>query len=452
MLATYEDGTTRTLTKGFTVEPGGALQDEKEVHFVYNTARVVQAIQLVKGTFAGEGTKESPYLIETAEDLTNMSLLSQTGETFKGKYFEFIANITLPKDWKPIGVTLNGTIDIEKGKNLAAFGGTIDGKNYTITVPEGGLPLLGYAQDAEVRNLNIYGKKIAGYGLVNHLEGVGLSGTSIVIDNVTLKRGSATLKSGLLGANVTTNPFAGCSAGFAATVRNCTIEKGVTIGYDKDQSMIGSIAGRMQGTVENCVSYADVYGVSYVGGIVGTRDNAIGACPITNCTFSGSVNASGNNAGGIAGGGYSNSSAPNGDRIDIKSCTVDGTVSGAENVGGILGSDSFVAQVWGTCSLVGNRFTGTADGTKNVGGIIGFYGSLNKFDNVAANFYSTDCGTDKGIGAVKYVDTNYAAPTPSEDTVYFNTEKGTSGCPAVNVDGKPLTIERMIPWARIENP
>ena len=37
---------------------------------------------------------------------------------------------------------------------------------------------------------------------------------------------------------------------------------------------IGAIAGRMQGTVENCVSYADVYGTSYVGGIIGTRDNA----------------------------------------------------------------------------------------------------------------------------------------------------------------------------------
>ena len=41
--------------------------------------------------------------------------------------------------------------------------------------------------------------KIAGYGLVNNFEGVGLSGNAITIENVTLKRGSSTLKSGLNG-------------------------------------------------------------------------------------------------------------------------------------------------------------------------------------------------------------------------------------------------------------
>ena len=43
----------------------------------------------------------------------------------------------------------------------------------------------------------------------------------------------------------------------------------MTIGYDGTQSEIGSIAGRMQGTVENCVSHTTVKGVNYVGGIIG---------------------------------------------------------------------------------------------------------------------------------------------------------------------------------------
>ncbi len=47
------------------------------------------------------------------------------------------------------------------------------------------------------------------------------------------------------------SPYAGCSSSFEATVRNCTIEKDVVIGYDKDMNEIGAIAGRMQGTVEN---------------------------------------------------------------------------------------------------------------------------------------------------------------------------------------------------------
>ncbi|MFR8221161.1 MAG: bacterial Ig-like domain-containing protein [Blautia faecis] len=203
------------------------------------------------------------------------------------------ADITLPDGWKPIGATKDGRVNLQKGANLNAFSGIFDGAGHTITVPEGGLPLFGYVRNTRIRNLNIYGKKIAGYGLVNNFEGVGLSGSAVEIDNVTLKSGSSTLKSGLLGANKTVNGYAGCSAAFVATITNCTIEKGVVVGYDKKQSQIGAIAGRMQGTIKNCVSYADVYGTDYVGGIIGTRDNAMGTCEVIGSEFYGTVTASG---------------------------------------------------------------------------------------------------------------------------------------------------------------
>ena len=72
----------------------------------------------------------------------------------------------------------------------------------------------------------------------------------------------------------------------------------MTIGYYGTQSEIGSIAGRMQGTVEATGSYV----------------------------------------GGIMGGGYGvNSSAPNGIRTTVTDCKVTDTasVTGQENVGGI---------------------------------------------------------------------------------------------------------------------
>ena len=228
------------------------------------------------------------------------------------------------------------------------------------------------------------------YGLVNNFEGVGLTGSAVVIDNVTLKSGSKTLKSGLIGANITTNGFAGCSAGFVATIRNCTIEKNVVVGYAEDQYVIGSIAGRLQGTVENCVSYATVKGKSYVGGIVGMRDNAMGQCEITNCRFAGNVIASGDFVGGIVGGGYGNSTAPNGIRTSVQGCVVSGTILGKNNVGGILGGDAMVAQSWDTHNFVGNTFIGKVSGEKNVGAIIGLYQSLNVFDNISGNVYQKD--------------------------------------------------------------
>lgn len=382
------------------------------------TVKTVQ--DLVGDKLIGSGTMEEPYLIENAQDYQDVADLVAAGLSFRGLYLKQTAdNITLPDNWNPIGVA----------KTKMAFSGILDGNNKTITVPEDGLPLLGYVIGAEVKDLNIFGKKIAGYGLVNNLEGVGLSGNAIIIDNVTLKSGSSTRKSGLIGTYITTNGFAGCSAGFVVTIRNCTIEEDVVIGYDRDETMIGSFAGRVHGTIDNCVSYATVYGKDYVGGILGTRDNAMGTCHITNCRFDGAIEAGGDHVGGIVGGGYSNQTAPNGGKVNIENCSSAATVTGNDKVGGIIGADTYVLQLWGSQILKDNVFTGTvkADGGTCVGGIIGYYGSLNKYDNITGNYYSPDCGTDKGIGFVQYVDTSCTTHETLSSTIYINTADGESG-------------------------
>lgn len=386
----------------------------------------------------GNGSESSPYLLKTASDVEALrDKVNTEGFSFENTYFQLTEDITLPTGWKPIGVTKDGRKDLKNGENLNAFSGIFDGNNHTVIVPEGGLPLFGYVRNTRIRNLNIYGKKIAGYGLVNNFEGVGLSGMAVEIDNVTLKSGSSTLKSGLLGANKTMSPYAGCSSAFEATVRNCTIEKDVVIGYDRNENEIGAIAGRMQGTVEDCVSYATVYGSSYVGGIIGTRDNAMGNCSVIGCKFYGTVEASSEVAGGIAGGGYDNSTAPNGCKITINSCVSEGTVTGSDKVGGILGGDLYVAQTWNNCTYTfkNNSFTGKVQATKAdaayVGGIIGFYDSLNRIDDITNNYYAKDCGADKGIGFVRYIDTNCLTHETASGATYVNTEKETTSCPKV---------------------
>lgn len=383
--------------------------------------------------FEGSGTVDDPYQLTTAADLVKLNEMVASGKSMAGIHLKLTANITLPEDWYPMGVTIDGTTNLQNGKNLHPFSGILDGDNHTITVPEGGLPLLGYVKEAEVRNLNIYGKRIEGYGLVNNFEGVGLSGSAIVIDNVTVKSGTQTLKSGLIGANITTNGFAGCSAGFIATIRNCTVEEGVVIGYKKDQNMIGSIAGRMQGTVENCISNATVYGKGYVGGIIGTRDNAMGQCSVSGCNFGGTIESSGEFSGGIVGGGYTNSTAPNGGIPAITQCSASGSVTGTDKVGGILGGDAYVAQLWGRWTFKNNSFTGRVTATKGtyVGGVIGFLDSLNKFSDITNNYFASGCGTDKGIGFAKYVDTSCETHEMNSGAVYFNTANGTEGLPEV---------------------
>ena len=410
----------------------GSLSTASEVAEI----TVITAQDAAGKVLSGSGTEADPWQIRDAQDYQDVYDLVARGVSFSGQYLKQMKDITLPEGWESIGVRIDPSIShINRGKNMAAFSGTLDGSGRTVTVPEGGHPLLGYVKDAYVQNLSIYGKQIAGYGLVDHLEGVGLSGNAITIDNVTLKSGSSTLKSGLIGTYITNNGYAGCSGGFTVTIRNCTIEQGVVVGYDGSQSQIGSIAGRMSGTIENCVSYATVYGKDYVGGILGTRDNSMATCKVINSRFEGTVNASGTHAGGILGGGYDNDSAPNGGKTDVISCVVSGSIVGADKVGGIVGGDSFVAQLWSNMkhTLTDNTFTGTVKATEGnyVGGIIGYYYSLNRYDNIDGNFFSSVCGAENGIGYVEYLDTSCAEPDITNVGTVFSTAGGTSGCPDV---------------------
>ncbi len=360
----------------------------------------------------GSGTEADPFLLRTQEDMVQLRNLTNAGNAFEGMYFRMEADITLPNDWTVIGVS-----------NSKPFSGNLDGNGKLLTVPEGGLPLLGYVLGASVKNLNIYGTKIAGYGLINHYANPNQTGTAIVIDNVTLKSGSSTLKSGLIGSYITTNQYAGASAAYVVEIKNCTIESGVVIGYDKSQSQIGAIAGRVNGTIENCKSYATVYGVDYVGGIVGMKDNALGNLTVSGNTFAGSVVATGTHVGGVAGGIYNDVSAPNGIRMRLIGNSSSGSVTGADKVGGILGGDSIVIQSWDTNSISQitsniSTATVTATGGSYVGGIIGYFHSLNKCDVISGNQYS---GTAKGIGGVGYVDTSCATHETASGAVYFNT-------------------------------
>lgn len=392
-------------------------------------------IQVTTGGFSlpGAGTADDPKLIYTADDLKQIHEMVAEGNGFEGYYFRFENDITLPDDWTPIGCTVDGTNKFDPRKpsekdNLRAFSGTILGNGKLLTIPKGGKPLLAYVKNATVKDLNIYGEEINGYGLVDGLHGVGFTSSdtfAIIIENVTLKTGTKTLKSGLIGAEVDNdvNGFAGASAAFITTIRNCTIEEGVVIGYDGSQSEIGAFAGRFQGVIENCVSHATVKGVNYVGGIIGSRDNAMGQCTVSKCSFDGAVIASGKFAGGITGAMYIGGGAPNGVKTTIQGCTVSGNVTGTENVGGITGGDRSVNQAWNEYSVTGNTFSGKVSGTKNVGGIIGYYRSLNKLDNIAGNAYLKGCGAEQGIGAVDYVDTSCETHETASGATYFDTSK-----------------------------
>ena len=377
---------------------------------VLNNADYVE--KMLKGT----GTEADPYQIAAAEDYQTVYDLVAAGYAFKDQYLAQTKDVTLAEGWKPIG-----------SDSSNRFSGHLDGQNHTLTVPEGGLPLLGYVKDAYVKNLNIYGPQIEGYGLVNNLEGVGLSGNAITIEGVTLKSGTKTLKSGLIGTYITTNSFAGCSGNFMVTIRKCVAERGVVIGYDGTESKIGSFAGRINGTIEDCKSYATVYGVDSVGGIVGNQDNSMTTFKVTDCEFHGIVEASGEEAGGIIGSGYIGGWADNAMRPNISDCTVTGSVYGSNKVGGIQGGDSVVIQTYARTpnEMTGNTFRGHlySEG-EAVGAIVGYYRGLNAYDKVHGNTCESDDTGLRPIGQVAYVDTSAAEHETVYGLTYFDSSSG----------------------------
>ncbi|MDR2089506.1 MAG: S-layer homology domain-containing protein [Clostridiales Family XIII bacterium] len=388
----------------------------------------------------GLGTEAEPYLIASLADLEIVRGFIENGYYLVNDHLKLTADITLPQDWRPLGGLIDDPAELItngasagyspefKGTNVAPFSGILDGDGHTVTVAEGGLPLFAYVRTAEVRNLNIYGKKIASAGLVEKsFIDYGTSGNywessighTIKLENVTLKSGSSTLLSGFVN---------GSGSGVnAVNLTNCTVERGVTVGYDGTQNKIGSFVGTFNGEIGNCISYATVKGIDAVGGLAGCKGQAMGHCNLSNSAFLGDVVATGNGAGGIIGKGYVVSSAPATEFVAVRNCYVAANIAGADKVGGIIGDESgshyYLDRsneygLFGSNSIKDNIFYGkiTAIGD-HVGGIVGYLYHFGKTSGVASNFWLETCGADASVGGFAPVGTEWNEYSSDEPQV-----------------------------------
>ena len=389
--------------------------------------------------FPNEGTVDDPILINSIEDAVKLSGEVASGSEFKGMYFKLNADITLPEDWRPIGSLKAGI----EPKNMTyitdtnPFCGHFDGCGHTVTVAENGLPLFGSVYEASIKNLNVYGKKIRGYGLIEWYRasengGYGQNGATpyVIIDNVTIKSGSHILKSGLIGG------FGNVSA----DIYNCKVEEGVVIGDDGSwgeigdttenypymgpfphNDNVGSFCGAWNGNLVNCVSYATVYGRNNVGGLVGIKGQSMRECYINDCAFYGDIVATGNMVGGIVGSGYASNSAPNSPCVCIENCHATGNIAGSDRVGGIFGGEALVCDCWGNgIGRIRNNFfsgkiTVTGSGANIKGGIIGYMHTLNLYNVIENNFYVNDCGAESGIGFIREMLGKYSGKHGRDD-------------------------------------
>lgn len=249
-----------------------------------------------------DGSSETnAYIIDSLEDITELSSRVNNGTESGDKYYKLTANFTISGDetWNPIGVENN------------AFTGHFDGNNQTLTMninnPAYRASLFGLIKTSQgyaVKNLNINGTiqgkfaapvaSVIDYGTETYIENCSFTGNlkseyhyssfDSVSDNHTSAGGIVEVVQ-------------------SGTVRNCKVYNASitsTQSQDKVSAYAGGIAAAMGGGfIQSCSVKAEIYAEgtdAYTGGIVGNSKYG----RVSYCEFNGGFHTNGYQ-GGVVG-------------------------------------------------------------------------------------------------------------------------------------------------------
>lgn len=337
----------------------------------------------------GAGTKLSPYIILTAEQLARLSfVVNSSDKVYSGKYFKLGADILLNKgaviDEK--GALVADSTKLHKwtpiGNSSVSFDGNFDGDGHTIsgmfintTSTHNGLfgNSNGTVQNLTVDNSWVYGGKYTA-GIVGY------------------NRGTVKIISNYASITSLNGPVGGIVGGTEDSYGNVNVLDSLSNwGVIKGKTDVGGVLGfvdRMK--LSHSKNYGLVEGEKYTGGIWGgAQSTTIDASYLVNYgKIIGRIN-----TGGLAGycGHYGLGSKYSAKCGTLKNLRNEGSVQGETYVGGIAGSFggkassiSNVAPILGT-NYVGGLFgnadfsttnliynTGNISGSQNVGGIVGY--------------------------------------------------------------------------------
>lgn len=216
-------------------------------------------------------------------------------------------------------------------------------------------------------------------GRVGSIVGITYSTSITTIENCSVH--NATIKS--------RQSYTGGLVGYAyCSISNCQFFGNIT-GYNDSTSVYTSYVGGIAGIsvaltnakISNCVVSGNIYGLQYVGGILGNQ----GAIPIKNSVVIGTINATSTFSGGISGrigndfttidnscfigemnsNGYAGgitSSTPNSTVVFIRNCYSSVTINANSQTytGGIVGSNTSVIQKCYSNCIINNP--GTTNG------------------------------------------------------------------------------------------
>ena len=360
----------------------------------------------------GAGTKLSPYIILTAEQLAKLSFVVGSNDSdYQGKYYKLGADIVL-NEGKIIddkGALVADSTKLHKwtpiGNSSVAFTGNFDGNNHTVsgmfvntTSTHNGLfgNSSGTVQNVSLENSWVSGGKFTG-GLAGYN-----TGTVEKLTNLASVSGKEECVGGVVGDSYQKNYSSN------SVIKN-VVNKGIVSGSSK----VGGVAGCAANvTLDDAENLSPIDGVGFVGGVVGIIGNS-SRNEFKNLKNNGKITAK-HFVGGISGlcGGnasYSKESSSysciEGNKCGIYSNAYNqGTVAGKRYVGGIsgvacsgtissLGNVADIEGEYGTAGVVGSASYVTSKNLYNRGNIHGgdFVGGIFSYnkEGVTSAAYST---------------------------------------------------------------
>lgn len=351
---------------------------------------------------SGEGTKNAPYILKTAEDLDALSKAVANGEDFDGKFIRVESNITASSEFVPIGTEktpFRGTLD-GNGKALSGFNESCD---YAA--------VFAFTDGAVITDLTVSGSFVA----KNYAGGIVASAKDTVIENCESN------------ASVYADYYSGGIVGYieSGRISDCSTANTATVGGYADYC--GGIAGYSGASVDSCTNNAYTFGVKNVGGIAGMSDG-----DITSCTNTVAVQASKSNLGGIAGltegtikyskntGRITANGSGSGKTGGIAGVAYEADIEECWNSGAVSATGTFTGGIAGyiTKTTVKNCIVtaNTTTSAEYAGGIFGYALESTVSECIVTATVSAKSSTDAAIGAVAQADIS---------DCYYNSEKET---------------------------
>ena len=368
---------------------------------------------------SGSGTESDPYKIANPIQLNQMrNYLNKEGVYFlllnDIDLTEFLEDESPTQGWQPVG-----------NSSSAAFKGVLDGNGKTISglwikrESSEHVGLFGYTTKATIKNLKVKANTVEGKnsvgGITGHSDNSTISAVSFegsikgesmiggivggagdnmtLIDNSVIVEIAATgnYAGGLIGKN---------DAGSKLAISGCRIDKSKINGADHVGGACGGIVG--SNSLSSCFIYADVSGISRVGGICGSSDagHTIG---LNHCGFIGNVSAGNSDGKSYVGGliGYVKKASIT---VDSQTnCFAIGTVSAeGDYAGGLIGYDEGYYYSYKTYSYYGYNnvsncyFSGAITGKNYTAGLVGY----KYFGTISNSYAMTSVAGTKYVGGL----------------------------------------------------